>query len=64
MTTTTRTERPSPMAGWICRVGAVIGLVQGPYLLVVSPAVGEDPYSYSYTPTGFAIAQLSSRSST
>jgi hypothetical protein len=59
MTTTTRTERPSPVAGLICLVGAVIGLAQGLFLLFVTPSVGADRYSYPFTPTGFTIAQLS-----
>jgi hypothetical protein len=59
VTTATRTEQPSPVAGWICLVGAVIGLAQALTLLVVPPAVSDDRFSYPFTPTGFTIAQLS-----
>src|SRR3954463_330114 len=59
MTTTTRTDRSSPLAGWICLVGAVIGVAQGLFMMAVSPVVGADRYSYPFTATGFTIAQLS-----
>jgi hypothetical protein len=59
MTAISRTDRSSPLAGWICLAGALIGLAQGLFMMVVSPVVGEDRYSYPFTPTGFTIAQLS-----
>ena len=59
LTNSTRTGRPSPVAGWICLVGAVIGLAQGLFMLFVTPVVGDDRYSYPLSATGFTIAQMS-----
>ena len=56
--TPTQSEQRAPVAGWICLAGAVIGFGQAIFMLVISPAVGEDRYSYPLTPTGFTIAQL------
>ena len=58
MPTNTRTTQAAPTAGWICLAGGVIGLIQGLYLLFVTPVVGEDRFSYPFTTTGFTIAQL------
>ena len=58
MTTTTRSGKSAPTAGWICLAGGVIGFAQGLYLLFVTPVVGEDRFSYPFTATGFTIAQL------
>ena len=59
ITNTARTDRSSPVAGWICLAGAVIGLAQGLFMLLVTPVVGADRFSYPLTPTGFTVAQLS-----
>lgn len=56
--TPSHVEQRSPIAGWICLAGAVIGLAQAIFMLLISPAVDEDRYSYPLTATGFTIAQL------
>lgn len=54
-----RNANRSPVAGWICLAGALVGLAQGTVLLLFPPVVGTDRYSYPFSTTGFTIAQLS-----
>jgi len=56
---TTTTVSRTRIAGWVCFAGGLVGFTQGIVLLVVSPVVGEDRYSYPFSPTGYTIAQLS-----
>lgn len=57
--TLSRNANRSPVAGWICFAGALVGLAQGMVLLLVPAVVGTDRYSYPFSSTGFTIAQLS-----
>jgi hypothetical protein len=64
MSTTTlhtlpRNVNRSPVAGWICFAGAMVGIAQAMLLLLVPAVVGTDRFSYPFSPTGFRIAQLS-----
>jgi len=44
--------------GWLCLVAGLLGAASGIYLAVVSPAVGDDQWSYPLTPTGFTWIQI------
>jgi len=46
-------------AGGICLVGGIVGAAQAVVMLVVSPAVSDDRYSYPFDSTGYAVAQSS-----
>jgi hypothetical protein len=45
-------------SGWLCLIAALLGAASGIYLLAVSPAVGDDQWSYPLTPTGFTWIQV------
>jgi hypothetical protein len=45
-------------AGWLCTAGALIGLAGGLVLIMVSPAVASDRYSYPLTPDGHRLIQV------
>jgi hypothetical protein len=45
-------------AGWICVAGGVVGALQGLAVLGWPPAVGEERFSYPFTETGHAVAQV------
>jgi hypothetical protein len=44
--------------GWWCLVAGLLGAVSGLYLAGVSPAVGDDQWSYPLTPTSFTWIQV------
>jgi hypothetical protein len=44
--------------GWICLIAGLLGAASGIYMLAVSPAVGDDQWSYPLTPTGFTWIQV------
>ncbi len=44
--------------GWWCLLAGLLGAVSGLYLASVSPAVGEDQWSYPLTPTSFTWIQV------
>ncbi len=46
------------MAGLLCLIGAIIGVISGLVTAFIPPAVSSDWYSYPYTPTGFLVAQV------
>jgi hypothetical protein len=46
------------VAGWICLVGAVIGIVCGLYTGFVTPAVGDELYRYPFTSGEYVAAQV------
>jgi ABC-type antimicrobial peptide transport system permease subunit len=46
------------MAGLLCLVGAIIGLVSALVTAFIPPAVSFDRFSYPYTPTGFLFAHF------
>jgi len=46
-------------AGRICLVGGIVGAAQAVGMLVVSPTVSSDRYSYPFDSTGYAVAQSS-----
>ncbi len=46
------------MAGLLCLVGAIIGLVSALVTAFIPPAVTFDRFSYPYTPTGFLFAHF------
>lgn len=46
------------MAGLLCLVGAVIGVISALVTAFIPPATSFDRYSYPYTPTGHLLAQL------
>jgi hypothetical protein len=46
------------MAGLLCLIGGVIGVVSGVVMAFIPPAVSPDLYSYPFTPTGFLVAQF------
>jgi hypothetical protein len=46
-------------AGWLCLAGGLVGAIQATLLLMVSPSVGIDRYSYPFGASGFALAQVS-----
>jgi hypothetical protein len=46
------------MYGWLCLVAGLLGAASGIYLAVVSPAVGDDQWSFPLTPTGFTWIQV------
>jgi hypothetical protein len=50
--------RTIPTFGWICLIAGFLGAASGIYLIAVSPAVGDDQWSYPFTPTGFAWIQI------
>jgi hypothetical protein len=45
-------------AGWLCTAGALIGVAGGLVLIMVSPAVASDRYSYPLTPDGHRLVQV------
>lgn len=46
-------------AGRTCLIGGLVGAAQAVALLVVSPTVSSDRYSYPFDSTGYAVAQSS-----
>ena len=46
-------------AGRICLAGGLIGAAQATVMLLVSPTVSDDRYSYPFDSTGYAVAQSS-----
>jgi hypothetical protein len=52
-----KTRRVSTF-GWLCMIAGLLGAASGIYLLAVSPAVGDDQWSYPLTPTGFTWIQV------
>ena len=44
--------------GWLCLAAGLLGAASGIYLAVVSPAVGDDQWSYPLSPTGFVWLQV------
>ncbi len=44
--------------GWICLIAGLLGAASGIYMLAVSPAVGDDQWSYPLTPSGFTWIQV------
>lgn len=45
-------------SGWLCLIAGLLGAASGIFLLAVSPAVGDDQWSYPLTPTGFTWIQV------
>lgn len=45
--------------GWLCAIGALIGVIGGLVTGFVEPAVSTDRWSYPYTSGGFVVAQAS-----
>lgn len=46
------------MAGLLCLIGGVIGVISAFVMAFFPPAVSPDSYSYPFTPTGFLVAQF------
>jgi hypothetical protein len=46
------------MAGLLCLVGAIIGVISALVTAFIPPAVSSEWYSYPYTPRGFLLAQI------
>ena len=46
-------------AGRICLAGGLVGAAQATVMLLVSPTVSDDRYSYPFDSTGYAVAQSS-----
>lgn len=57
-TTTVRAPSATTTGGRICFWGGLIGVAQAVVMLLWSPAVGADRYSYPLTSGGYIVAQL------
>ena len=44
--------------GWLCLIAGLLGAASGIYMAAISPAVGDDQWSYPLTPTGFTWIQV------
>lgn len=55
--TTAPTSRRIRISGWLCLAAGILGAVSGVYLVLVSPAMSDDMWSYPLTPRAFAWIQ-------
>ena len=56
--TTVQARSTTDTGGWICFWGGLVGAVQAVIMLLWTPEVGADRYSYPMTPGGYVVAQL------